>query len=101
MSAKPSCVQTAKPAEVAVRPVQAATDPLPLVLEQSATDVSMKEETELCLAFSEALLAVQDVDEEDANQPQLCSEYVKDIYKYLHNLEVISSPTFRHSCCHL
>ncbi|KAL3993444.1 adenylate cyclase 9 [Sarotherodon galilaeus] len=88
VSAKPSCVQTAKPAEVAVRPVQAATDPLPLVLEQSATDVSMKEETELCLAFSEALLAVQDVDEEDANQPQLCSEYVKDIYKYLHNLEL-------------
>uniref|UniRef100_A0A3B4FMR3 G2/mitotic-specific cyclin-B2 n=1 Tax=Pundamilia nyererei TaxID=303518 RepID=A0A3B4FMR3_9CICH len=56
---------------------------------ESATDVSMKEETELCLAFSEALLAVQDVDEEDADQPQLCSEYVKDIYKYLHNLEVL------------
>lgn len=92
MSAKPSCVQVAKPADV--RPVQAATEPLPLVLEESATDVSMKEETELCLAFSEALLAVQDVDEEDSDQPQLCSEYVKDIYKYLHNLEVVSSPAF-------
>jgi len=31
---------------------------------------------------------VQDVDEQDGDMPQLCSEYVKDIYKYLHTLEV-------------
>ncbi|KAI4831139.1 hypothetical protein KUCAC02_002734 [Chaenocephalus aceratus] len=29
-----------------------------------------------------------DVDEEDGDLPQLCSEYVKDIYSYLHVLEV-------------
>ncbi|XP_049895799.1 G2/mitotic-specific cyclin-B2-like [Epinephelus moara] len=47
----------------------------------------MKEEEELCQAFSEALLTVQDVDEQDSDLPQLCSEYVKDIYRYLHVLE--------------
>lgn len=47
----------------------------------------MKEEATLCQAFSEALLAVQDVDEDDEDQPQLCSQYVKDIYNYLHDLE--------------
>lgn len=54
--------------------------------------MSMKEEEQLCQAFSAVLLAVQDVDEHDADQPQLCSEYVKDIYNYLHDLEVILSP---------
>lgn len=52
----------------------------------------MKEEEEqLCQAFSEALLAVQDVDEHDEDLPQLCSQYVKDIYNYLHVLEVTFS----------
>lgn len=55
--------------------------------------MSMKEEQELCQAFSEVLLDVQDVDEQDADQPQLCSEYVKDIYNYLRDLEVICFPT--------
>lgn len=51
--------------------------------------MSMREEEELCQAFSEALLTVQDVDEQDSDLPQLCSDYVKDIYNYLHVLEVI------------
>lgn len=93
-SAKPSCAQKAKPTAVqVVHPVvqvQAPADPLPPVSEESA-DVSMKEEEELCQAFSEALLTVQDVDEQDADLPQLCSQYVKDIYSYLHVLEVIYS----------
>ncbi|KAG7219514.1 hypothetical protein INR49_019038 [Caranx melampygus] len=55
-----------------------------------AADVSMKEE-ELCQAFSEALLTVHDVDEQDGDLPQLCSQYVKEIYKYLHVLEVQQS----------
>lgn len=50
----------------------------------------MKEEEELCQAFSEALLTVEDVDEQDADLPQLCSQYVKDIYSYLHVLEVVA-----------
>ncbi|KAK2853641.1 hypothetical protein Q5P01_006302 [Channa striata] len=54
---------------------------------QESADVSMKEE-QLCQAFSEALLDVQDVDEQDGDLPQLCSEYVKDIYNYLQDLEV-------------
>lgn len=62
-------------------------DPIPPVSQASA-DISMKEEDELCQAFSEALLTVQDVDEDDEDQPQLCSQYVKDIYSYLRELEV-------------
>nr|XP_019968903.1 PREDICTED: G2/mitotic-specific cyclin-B2-like [Paralichthys olivaceus] len=89
-SSKPSCGLKAKPAVRTVPPavqVPAAAHPVPSVPEEPA-DVSMKEEQELCRAFSEQLLSVQDVDEQDADQPQLCSEYVKDIYKYLHVLEV-------------
>ncbi|KAM7424723.1 hypothetical protein PAMA_000873 [Pampus argenteus] len=85
---KGSGAQRVKPTQ-AVLPkvrVEAPADPLPPVPEESA-DVWMKED-DLCQAFSEALLAVQDVDEQDADMPQLCSEYVKDIYNYLHVLEV-------------
>lgn len=42
----------------------------------------------LCQAFSDVILAVSDVDAEDGADPNLCSEYVKDIYTYLRQLEV-------------
>ncbi|XP_075714043.1 G2/mitotic-specific cyclin-B2-like isoform X2 [Rhinoderma darwinii] len=51
-------------------------------------DVSMKEEEELCQAFSDALNNVIDIDAEDGGNPQLCSEYVTDIYNYLKQLEL-------------
>ncbi|XP_033962173.1 G2/mitotic-specific cyclin-B2-like isoform X2 [Pseudochaenichthys georgianus] len=89
-SFKPSVKASIAPRAIAVvLPMALApADPLPTVSEESA-DVSMKEaEEELCQAFSDALLMVQDVDEEDGDLPQLCSEYVKDIYSYLHVLEV-------------
>ncbi|XP_048224504.1 G2/mitotic-specific cyclin-B1 [Perognathus longimembris pacificus] len=41
----------------------------------------------LCQAFSDVILAVSDVDAEDGADPNLCSEYVKDIYAYLRQLE--------------
>lgn len=89
-TAKPSCAPKA-PVPVQVEPpvvqVEAPADPIP-PLSQALADVSMKEEERLCQAFSEALLTVQDVDEDDADQPQLCSQYVKQIYSYLHDLEV-------------
>ncbi|XP_061622252.1 G2/mitotic-specific cyclin-B2-like isoform X2 [Phyllopteryx taeniolatus] len=73
---------------VALVQVQTTADPFPLVSEASA-DVSKEEEdAQLCQAFSNTLLSVEDVDEQDAGMPQLCSEYVKDIYVYLHQLEV-------------
>ncbi|KAM6943542.1 G2/mitotic-specific cyclin-B2 [Xenentodon cancila] len=83
-SSKPPASQKLNRVQVEAAAVPAAADPLPPV---SEADVSMKDEEELCQAFSEALLAVQDVDEQDADLPQLCSEYVKDIYTYLHVLE--------------
>ncbi|KAL3065957.1 hypothetical protein OYC64_015990 [Pagothenia borchgrevinki] len=90
-SFKPSVKASIAPRALAVLlpMAPAPADPLPTFSEESA-DVSMKEaeEEELCQAFSDALLMVQDVDEEDGDLPQLCSEYVKDIYSYLHVLEV-------------
>ncbi|XP_056464351.1 G2/mitotic-specific cyclin-B2-like isoform X1 [Gadus chalcogrammus] len=53
---------------------------------EESTDVSMKEQ-ELCQAFSDVLLTVEDIDEQDGDMPQLCAEYVKDIYSYLMALE--------------
>ncbi|XP_067424559.1 G2/mitotic-specific cyclin-B1 [Emydura macquarii macquarii] len=41
----------------------------------------------LCQAFSDVLLEVKDVDADDGADPNLCSEYVKDIYSYLRDLE--------------
>ncbi|XP_067885546.1 G2/mitotic-specific cyclin-B1-like isoform X1 [Heterodontus francisci] len=46
---------------------------------------------DLCQAFSDVLLPVKDVDADDGDNPMLCSEYVKDIYKYLRQLEVEQS----------
>ncbi|XP_029904376.1 G2/mitotic-specific cyclin-B2 isoform X2 [Myripristis murdjan] len=89
--AKPALNQRAKRAvaQPARRKASApaAEEPLPALAEEPA-DVSMTEEQELCQAFSETLLTVEDVDENDGDMPQLCSEYVKDIYAYLRVLEV-------------
>lgn len=85
---KASCAPKAS-APVQVGPptfqVEAPADP---PVAQASANISMKEEVQLCEAFSEALLTVQDVDKDDEDQPQLCSKYVKDIYGYLHDLEV-------------
>ncbi|NWV61811.1 CCNB2 protein, partial [Malurus elegans] len=61
---------------------------VPKVLSPVPMDVSMQEE-DLCQAFSDVLLNnVEDIDAEDWENPQLCSDYVKDIYLYLRELEV-------------
>lgn len=53
------------------------------------------EPADLCQAFSDVILdtAIRDVDADDYDNPMLCSEYVKDIYKYLRQLEVVFFPT--------
>ena len=51
-------------------------------------DISGCTPSELCDAFSDVLLDIKDVDADDYNNPMLCSEYVKEIYKYLRQLEV-------------
>lgn len=50
------------------------------------------EPADLCQAFSDVIIhnAIRDVDADDYGNPMLCSEYVKDIYKYLRQLEVNS-----------
>lgn len=39
--------------------------------------------------FSRLPISVEDIDKEDSESPQLCSEYVKEIYEYMHYLEKI------------
>ncbi|XP_051946613.1 G2/mitotic-specific cyclin-B2 [Xyrauchen texanus] len=88
---QPAVVQT-KRAQVR----QEVSYPAP-ALPPAQADVSMKEE-ELCQAFSNTLFPVEDIDENDADMPQLCSEYVKDIYVYLLRLEAQQSirPRYMH-----
>ncbi|NXI36059.1 CCNB2 protein, partial [Galbula dea] len=64
---------------------------VPKVLSPVPMDVSVHEE-DLCQAFSDVLLNnVEDIDAEDWENPQLCSDYVKDIYLYLRELELQQS----------
>ncbi|NXM65424.1 CCNB2 protein, partial [Serilophus lunatus] len=64
---------------------------VPKVQSPVPMDVSMQEE-DLCQAFSDVLLNnVEDIDAEDWENPQLCSDYVKDIYLYLRELELQQS----------
>ncbi|XP_064524316.1 G2/mitotic-specific cyclin-B2 [Pseudopipra pipra] len=77
-------------APAAVNQVIKETD-VPKALSPVPMDVSMQEE-DLCQAFSDVLLNnVEDIDAEDSENPQLCSDYVKDIYLYLRELELQQS----------
>ncbi|XP_018424711.1 PREDICTED: G2/mitotic-specific cyclin-B1 [Nanorana parkeri] len=58
--------------------------PVPLSPMDTSGASPMEDQSE---AFSKALLQMKDVDEDDADNPMLCSEYVKDIYCYLRELE--------------
>ncbi|XP_052416743.1 G2/mitotic-specific cyclin-B2 isoform X1 [Carassius gibelio] len=81
-------MRAGQPAVVPVKraPVQREVPQPAPALPSAGADVSMKEE-ELCQAFSKTLFPVEDIDEGDADMPQLCPEYVKDIYAYLRCLE--------------
>ncbi|XP_071390182.1 G2/mitotic-specific cyclin-B1 [Centroberyx affinis] len=76
----PKNVENIKP-EVEVLPVPMSPTPM---------ETSGCAPADLCQAFSDVLLhtAIKDVDADDYDNPMLCSEYVKDIYKYLRQLEV-------------
>lgn len=75
-------------------PAPVQTEPEVKVVPEPASPTPMEtsgcEPADLCQAFSDVILhtAVRDVDADDYNNPMLCSEYVKDIYKYLRTLEV-------------
>ncbi|KAA0714796.1 G2/mitotic-specific cyclin-B1 [Triplophysa tibetana] len=63
---------------------------LPVTHTAETVDVSQdsKRQGTAPQAFSSLLLDIQDVDSADAVDAQMCSEYVRDIYSYLHQLEV-------------
>lgn len=63
------------------------SSPVPMETSGCASD-------DLCQAFSDVLLNIKDVDADDYDNPMLCSEYVKDIYLYLRQLEVCRKYAF-------
>ncbi|XP_039349403.1 G2/mitotic-specific cyclin-B2 isoform X1 [Mauremys reevesii] len=87
-----------KPANVTAQPKPSAAvnltlkeETVPKIRSPTPMDVSMKEE-DLCQAFSDVLLNnIEDIDSDDWENPQLCSDYVKDIYLYLRQLELQQS----------
>lgn len=64
---------------------------LPEPVSPTPMETSGCEPVDLCQAFSDVILhtAIRDVDADDYDNPMLCSDYVKDIYKYLRQLEAI------------
>ncbi|KAG8131033.1 putative G2-mitotic-specific cyclin-B1-like protein [Naja naja] len=98
MSKQPTAVdkvtirKTTKPTEKPIEPVKEKPIPEPVKLESLSpspmeTSGCAPAEDVLCQAFSDVLLEVKDVDTDDVSDPNLCSEYVKDIYNYLKVLE--------------
>ncbi|XP_019373298.1 PREDICTED: G2/mitotic-specific cyclin-B1 isoform X2 [Gavialis gangeticus] len=87
---KPAARKAAKAVEGTAEPlkeeeqVQEPAKLQPLSPTPMETSGCMPVEEILCQAFSDVLL---DVDADDGSDPNLCSEYVKDIYKYLRVLE--------------
>ncbi|KAJ8287038.1 hypothetical protein GJAV_G00046320 [Gymnothorax javanicus] len=78
----PKRVATKKPEEKVTRPVvPEPASPTPMETSGCASE-------DLCQAFSDVLLHIKDVDADDYDNPMLCSEYVKEIYNYLRQLEV-------------
>ncbi|NP_001290241.1 G2/mitotic-specific cyclin-B1 [Larimichthys crocea] len=73
-----------------VVPVAPEVQVLPEPASPTPMETSGCEPAGLCQAFSDVILhtAIRDVDADDYDNPMLCSEYVKDIYKYLRQLEV-------------
>ncbi|XP_034047949.1 G2/mitotic-specific cyclin-B1 [Thalassophryne amazonica] len=85
-------VKAEKPIAV-VKPEDVKPEVSPQVLPEPASPTPMEtsgcEPVDLCQAFSDVLLHthIKDVDADDYDNPMLCSEYVKEIYKYLQQLE--------------
>ena len=55
---------------------------------EASKPFSASEEAKKLSAYSSGLLHVDDIDVEDSDNPQLVSDYIKDIYLYLRYMEV-------------
>ncbi|KAM7166748.1 G2/mitotic-specific cyclin-B1 [Macrochelys suwanniensis] len=90
---KPLARKATRAAETVIQPAKEQKPiPEPAKLESPSpspmeTSGCVPAEEVLCQAFSDVLLEVKDVDADDDADPNLCSEYVKDIYGYLRELE--------------
>ncbi|XP_053888321.1 G2/mitotic-specific cyclin-B1 isoform X2 [Malaclemys terrapin pileata] len=95
---KPLARKATRAAEKVIEPAKEQKPiPEPAKLESPSpspmeTSGCVPAEEVLCQAFSDVLLEVKDVDVDDGADPNLCSEYVKDIYGYLRDLEDNSVP---------
>ena len=73
-----------KPKVTVVTPSQLARGEAPPEVASS----SVPEKAADYIPISEPLLTIEDIDAGDSDMPQLCSEYVKDIYDHLMDLEL-------------
>ncbi|XP_013886626.1 G2/mitotic-specific cyclin-B1 [Austrofundulus limnaeus] len=82
-----------KPEVLPPPPPQPEPQAQPEPASPSPMETSGCEPADLCQAFSDVLLntAIKDVDADDYDNPMLCSEYVKEIYKYMRQLEAEQS----------
>jgi hypothetical protein len=62
-----------------------AEAPPPTTVAEKSPEV---EEMEIVTAQLSAKLCIEDIDASDGDNPQLCAEYVKEIYEYMMMLEV-------------
>ncbi|XP_053731256.1 G2/mitotic-specific cyclin-B1-like [Synchiropus splendidus] len=90
---KPKATVAAPKAEKVEQPVIVPAVPDVPDVQEHASPTPMEtsgcEPADLCQAFSDVMLdtAIRDVDADDYDNPMLCSEYVKEIYKYMRQLE--------------
>ncbi|KAM8871383.1 G2/mitotic-specific cyclin-B1 [Synchiropus picturatus] len=90
---KPKATVAAPKAEKVEQPVTVPAVPDVPDVQEHASPTPMEtsgcEPADLCQAFSDVMLdtAIRDVDADDYDNPMLCSEYVKEIYKYMRQLE--------------
>lgn len=96
MKRKP-LVSNPPPQEAVVDPKPVEVPHLPTPLPSSPEAMDMGKITE---AFSQQL-QIEDIDVADSDNPQLCAEYAKDIYKYMKELEVSSLLCPIHSLCEI
>ena len=67
-----------------------SSDPVSKLKEKEVEDMEVAQMTS---KLAEQLnIPVDDIDTADSDNPQLCAEYVKDIYKYMRDLEVYNHP---------
>lgn len=84
----PGKEQLLKPLEIIKKSLKAVV-PVPVQEDVAAMETSLLQDTEMETEGGEEEEAVEDIDAEDVNNPQLVTEYVNEIYSYLRSVESV------------